>query len=86
MYCCWFEMRPRSLPSPTPYRVRRNCSAVTPDTVWVPAAKSSPVLPSRMPRARHTSTPPIASVTWMTPPKVTTAPNGMLRLLSAETC
>ncbi|MFC5124550.1 hypothetical protein ACFPRL_14550 [Pseudoclavibacter helvolus] len=27
---CWFAMRVRSLPSPTPWRVRRNFSASSP--------------------------------------------------------
>ncbi|CAH0179615.1 hypothetical protein SRABI128_01237 [Microbacterium sp. Bi128] len=43
MYCCWFEMRPRSPPSPTPCRVRRNWSASRPLMVRMPAGQSMPV-------------------------------------------
>ncbi len=77
MYCCWLPMRPRSLPSPTPWRVRRNCSAWSPSTVCVPAAMSRPVKRSLMGVARQTSTPPMEFVISITPPKVTDAANSM---------
>lgn len=78
MYCCWLEMRARSLSSPTPCLVRMNCSASTPDTVRMPAGQSMPVCRSRMPSpAMHTSTPPIASVTAITPSKLMAAANSI---------
>ena len=54
--------------------------------VRLPAGQSMPVLESRMPPLpMQTSTPPIASVMLITPPKLTFAANGMFMPLSCET-
>ncbi len=57
-----------------------------PCTTRGPAGQSMPVLESCMPPLpMQTSTPPIASVMLITPPKLTFAANGMFMPLSCET-
>jgi len=39
MNTCWLLILVRSLPSPTPCRVRRNCRAATPSRVCIPGVR-----------------------------------------------
>ena len=66
---CWFEMRERSEPSPTPWRVRKNCSACLPIRVWLPAGRSKNVYWSLIGLVKQTSTPPMAFDISITPLK-----------------
>ncbi len=72
MKVCWLLIRPRSLPSPTPWRDRRNAAASAPDSCCGPACRSSAGVTSvsRIGVARHTGTPPTASAICTTPSKV----------------
>lgn len=68
--CCWSPIRPRSLPSPMPCRVRTYASDWVPSSLCGPAVRSRPDDVSRMSCGTSTVTPPMASTRSLNPAKL----------------
>ena len=68
---CWRWIRPRSDPSPIPYRARTYASACSPLSTEVPAGSRSPLSSSRSGAVLQTDTPSSASTIVLNPVKST---------------